>query len=262
MRGDLPPPLTGGPGGPPAPPDGGSLAGVDALAVDALEVERLAARIDAVRARIAEACARVGRDPGDVTLVGATKTVPAARIRAAVAAGLSEVGENRVQELREKHPLVPGARWHFFGPLQAGSARHVAAFADVVHTLSPGGGLDRLAARLRDLDRTVDALIEVDLTGERHGVAPVDLPAFADRIAAIPGIRPLGLMTIAPLDPDPEAARPAFARLRGLLGDLRAAHPGMLALSMGMSLDYAVAVEEGATMVRVGTALFGGRPSG
>jgi pyridoxal phosphate enzyme (YggS family) len=215
-----------------------------------------------VRGRIAEACARVGRDPSEVTLVGATKTVPAEQVRAAVAAGLTDVGENRVQELRDKHPLVAGARWHFFGPLQSGSARHVAALADVVHTLAPGGGADRLAARLGDLARSVDALIEVDLTGERHGVAPGDLAAFADRVAATPGLRLVGLMTIAPVDPDPEAARPAFARLRGLRDALLGDHPGVLALSMGMSLDYAVAVEEGATMVRVGTALFGARPRG
>lgn len=249
MRGDLPPPLTGPPGLEPDPSDGRPAADI-------------AARIAEVRARIEEACRRAGRDPSEVTLVGATKTVPAGRIREAVAAGLVDVGENRVQELRDKHPLVPGARWHFFGPLQSGSARHVAALADVVHTLAPGGGADRLAARLQDLRRTVDALIEVDLTGDRHGVAPADLPGYADRVAATPGLRLVGLMGIAPLDPDPEAARPAFARLRGLRDALRADHPGVLALSMGMSLDYAVAVEEGATMVRVGTALFGARHRG
>lgn len=249
MRGDLPPPLTGAPGGPPAPSEGTSAA-------------EIGARIAEVRAKIAAACARVGRDPSEVTLVGATKMVPATHVRAAVAAGLLDVGENRVQELRDKHPEVPGARWHFFGPLQSGYARHVAALADVVHTLAPGGGSDRLVARLRDLGRTIDALIEVDLTGERHGVAPAELPAYADRVAATPGLRLVGLMTIAPLAADPEAARPAFARLRTLRDEVRGRHPGVLALSMGMSLDYAVAVEEGATMVRVGTALFGARPRG
>jgi pyridoxal phosphate enzyme (YggS family) len=249
MRGDLPPPLTGGPGGPPAPSDASTASAI-------------APRLAEVRARIAEACARVGRDPAEVTLVGATKTVPPARIRAAVEAGLADVGENRVQELRAKHDEVPDVRWHFFGPLQAGSARHVAALADVVHTLAPGGGFDRLVARLADLDRTVDGLIEVDLTGERHGVSSDDLPGFAAEVASTPGVRLAGLMAIAPLDPDPEAARHAFARLRSLRDALRDDHPEVLALSMGMSLDYAVAVEEGATMVRVGTALFGARPRG
>lgn len=248
MRGDLPPPLTGPPGAQPAPSDGSSAD--------------ISTRLAEVRARIAEACRRVGRDASEVTLVGATKTVPAERVREAVAAGLGDVGENRIQELRDKHPLVTGARWHFLGPLQSGSARHVAALADVVHTLAPGGGADRLAARLADLGRSVDALIEVDLTGERHGVAPADLAAYADHVAATPGLRLIGLMTIAPFDPDPEAARPAFARLRGLREGLRRDHPGVLALSMGMSLDYEVAVEEGATMIRVGTALFGARPRG
>lgn len=249
MRGDLPPPLTGGPGGPPAPSDRSIADGITS-------------RLAEVRARIADACARVGRDAREVTLVGATKTVPPERIRAAVAAGLADVGENRVQELRAKHPEVSGVRWHFLGPLQAGSARHVAALADVVHSLAPGGGLDRLVARLDDLGRTVDGLIEVDLTGERHGVSPEALEGFAERLAPIPGIRLVGLMTIAPLGADAEAARPAFARLRDLRDRLRNHYPGVLALSMGMSLDYAVAVEEGATMVRVGTALFGDRPRG
>lgn len=258
MRGDLPPPLTEGPEGPPAP-----SAGSDTPPYTPPEGEsRLAARLSEVRHRIEAACLRARRDPASVTLVGATKTVPPQDIREAVALGLRDVGENRVQELRSKHPEVPGARWHFFGPLQAGSARHVAALADVVHTLAPGGGFDRLAARLAESGRTLDGLIEVDLVGGRHGVAAGDLLRFAESVSSTQGIRLRGLMTIAPLDPDPEAARPWFATLRGLLEDLRTEHPDVLALSMGMSLDYEVAVEEGATMVRVGTALFGDRPRG
>lgn len=219
----------------------------------------IASRLAHARARIADACARVGRDPADVTLVGATKSVPPERIAVALAAGLRDVGENYVGELRTKQPLLPDATWHFIGTLQAGTARHVAAHADVVETLAPGSAPVRLSARLAALGRTVPCLIEVDLTGERPGVAPEDLLAFADRMAGLPGIRLVGLMTLPPAEPDPEAARPFFRRLRALRDTLRETHPEVLALSMGMSLDYTVAVEEGATMVRLGTALFGGR---
>ena len=219
-----------------------------------------AERLAAAEAAIAAACERVGRDPSEVTVIGASKRVPVAHVREAFAAGLRDLGENDARELRTKAPEVPGATWHFFGPLQAGSVRHVAAHADVVHTLAPGGGLERLSARLADLGREVRGLIQVDFTGSRNGVGPDDLPDFARAVERLPGIRLAGLMTIAPLDADPEGARPAFRRLRELAGRLRETLPGVLALSMGMSLDYRVAVEEGATMVRLGTALFGDRP--
>lgn len=215
-----------------------------------------------VRSRIDAACARSGRDPSGITLIGASKTVAPEALAPFVDAGLHDLGENYVRELREKAPLFPGVRWHYFGALQAGTARHVAAHADVIHTLVPGSGLERLSARLRGLGREVPGLIEVDLTGSRSGVPPEELPEAARLVAGTPGVRLVGLMTLPAFDPDPEAARPAFRRLRLLAESLRETLPEVLELSMGMSLDYEVALEEGATMLRVGTALFGRRPTG
>jgi PLP dependent protein len=221
--------------------------------------DELTANVGLVRDNIARACARAGRDPADVRLVAASKTVPPDAIRWAYEAGVTDLGENYVKELRDKHDAAPAARWHFIGTLQTHSAHHVAAVADVVETLAGGRATERLARRAADAGRTIDALIEVDLTGERTGVPPEDLASTADAIASLDGLRLLGLMTIPPFTEDPEAARPHFVQLRELRDRTRERHPEVLELSMGMSLDYQVAVEEGATMVRVGTALFGPR---
>ena len=208
---------------------------------------------------IARACERVGRDADDVRLVAASKTVPPEAIRWALDAGVTDFGENYVKELRDKHGAAPDVRWHFIGTLQSNTAHHVAALADVVETLAGGHATERLARRAAASGRTVDALIEVDLTGERTGVAPDELAGTADAISALEGLRLVGLMTIPPVTERPEDARPFFAQLRQLRDRTRERLPEVLELSMGMSLDYQVAVEEGATMVRVGTALFGPR---
>ena len=226
-----------------------------------IDRDRFLENLDGVRARIARAAERAGRDPASVTLVAATKTVPSEPIRWAVEAGIGAIGENYVRELREKRPEVPGASWHYVGTLQRGNAAQVADLADVVETVSGERAARRLAARAARSHRTLDALLEIDFTGERSGVSPEEAPGFADGVAALDGLRLTGLMTIAPLDPDPEAARPWFARLRELRDRIRERHPGVVETSMGMSLDYEVAVEEGATMVRIGTALFGPRPT-
>ena len=226
---------------------------------DTVSAAEFAERLAFVRDRVGAAAASVGRDPSEVTIVGVTKTVPEARIRIAVEAGLRDLGENYVQELRAKQPLLPTATWHFVGTLQGGSARHVARHADVVQTLAPGGAVERLSSRLAVLGRSIPCLIEVDLTGDRPGVRPEDLRSFATLVRSLPGVRLAGLMTLPPAAADPEAARPFFRRLRELRDDLRETHPEVLALSMGMSLDYEVAIEEGATMVRLGTVLFGER---
>ena len=151
------------------------------------------------------------------------------------------------------------ARWHYLGALQSNTVRHVAVLADVVETLSGERATARLARRAAQAGRTLDALIEVDLAGRGTGVPPDDLAAFARSTSSLDGLRLVGLMTLPPHDPDPEAARPWFRRLRDMRDRIREWHPEMLELSMGMSLDYRVAVEEGATMVRIGTALFGPR---
>jgi hypothetical protein len=212
-----------------------------------------------LRQGIGRACEGAGRDPSTVRLVAASKTVPLDHMRWVHDAGVADFGENYVQELRVKRPELPYARWHYIGTLQTGSAHHVAALADVVQTVAGGRATDRLARRVVQARRVVDVLIEVDFTGERAGVPPELTQALADRIASLGGLRLIGLMTLPPMSERAEDARPFFVRLRDLRDRIRERHPEVLELSMGMSLDYRVALEEGATMVRVGTALFGSR---
>jgi len=212
-----------------------------------------------IRARIGRACERAGRDPASVLLVAAAKTVEPEAIAWVRDSGLVDVGENYVAELRAKREAVEGVRWHFIGTLQRGSAHHVADLADVVETAIPGNAVRRLARRAIERDRVVPVLVEVDLTGERTGVAADAVPDAADEIAAIPGLVLRGLMTLPPIPSTAEDSREDFRRLRELADAVAERHPQARELSMGMSLDYEVAVEEGATMVRIGTALFGAR---
>jgi pyridoxal phosphate enzyme (YggS family) len=225
--------------------------------------DEVQANLRAIQERIAVAAARDGRDASQVLLVGAAKTVPADAVRWAAEAGLRAVGENYVQELRSVRPALEDlpVRWHYIGALQTSTAHHVADLADVVETAAGERAARRLAGRALRFGRVLDVLIEVDFTGERSGVAPDDLGSAATVVAGLDGLRLRGLMTIAPLTPTPHDARPWFARLRELREQLRRTFPDVLDLSMGMSLDYEVAIEEGATIVRIGTALFGPRAS-
>lgn len=220
----------------------------------------LAANLARIQSGIEAACERSGRDPAGVRLVAATKSVPPEVICSAREAGITEFGENYVQDLGNKREAAPDATWHFIGTLQSHTAHRVAELADVVQTLAPGRGALRLARRAAERGRRIPVLIEVDFTGGRTGVAPDSCEAFADEVADMAGVELVGLMTLPPLPESPEAARPYFGRLRELLTRVAVGHPGAVELSMGMSIDYQVAVEEGATMVRIGTALFGERP--
>lgn len=228
--------------------------------------ETLAARRGAVLARISEAAARVGRDPSSVTLVAISKTVPAADLVAAVDAGLERLGENRVQEGVAKAPLVPGASWELVGPLQSNKARRaLETFARVqsVDSLELAGRLDRIAADLALPGRFPILLqVNVDDDAAKAGFDPIELERVLPEILGLPMLRVEGLMTIGRLVTDPEEARSTFRSLRSFAERLRDSQPGLgPELSMGMSNDYAVAVEEGATIVRVGRALFGERAS-
>jgi hypothetical protein len=224
---------------------------------------RIAERLAAVRQRIARAAERGGRDPASVRLIAVTKTVPPAWIAEAVAAGVAEIGENRVQEARLKHASVPaGLRWHLIGHLQSNKASLAAQLFDTVHSLDS----DRVGAALsdhRDPGRgPITGLVEIDFTGlaVRTGVAPESAEALVHALAARPGLEVAGLMTIAPFG-DPEAARDCFRRLRELRDRVQERLGVRLPeLSMGMSDDFEPAVEEGATMVRLGRVLFGERP--
>jgi pyridoxal phosphate enzyme (YggS family) len=229
------------------------------------EVEGFRRARDAVLGRIADAAAHAGRDPGDVTLVAVSKTVEASRIRAAVAAGLTVLGENRVQEAEAKVPDVDGATWHLVGPLQGNKARRAVGLFDVIQSvdsLALATRLATIAAELRP-GRPLPVLLQVNVDADpaKAGWSPDDLARDAEALAGLAGLEVRGLMTIGRLVETAEAARPTFAGLRDLGVRLRAgAWPGLgTELSMGMSDDYATAVEEGATIVRVGRALFGER---
>ena len=219
--------------------------------------------LEEVRAAIAAAAHRAGRDPGSVRLVAVSKTVDLERIRAAIDAGQDLFGENYLQEARDKiAALGRKVSWHLVGHLQSNKARGAVELFDLIHAvdrLKLAGALDAAAARLGQVQ---DVLIQVNQAGEatKSGVIPAAAPALVQEIARLPHLRVLGLMTMPPWFPDPEAARPYFKALRVLRDHLRGLTGLPLTeLSMGMSGDFAVAVEEGATLVRVGTAIFGGR---
>lgn len=231
------------------------------MAEGAADEAALAAAIRVARSGIAAACARAGRDPADVLLVAAAKSVPARRLRVAAALGVEDFGENYAADLAAKAERVPGA-WHYLGKLQSGTVSRVADHADVVHSGEPGRALERLARRAAARGRVVRLLAQVDFVGRRQGVAPEDVAAFVREARGLSGTRWIGLMTLPPWTADPEGVRPYFARLRDLRDRLARGWPEVRHLSMGMSADYPVAIEEGATMVRIGTALFGERPGG
>ncbi|MBC7106887.1 MAG: YggS family pyridoxal phosphate-dependent enzyme [Firmicutes bacterium] len=214
-----------------------------------------------VREAIGRAAARAGRRADEVGLVAVTKGVPVEVIREVVAAGQTVLGENRAQELVAKHARVPGAEWHFVGSLQTNKVRAVIDKVALVHSLDRWNLAVELDRRAQARGTVVPVLIQVNVSGEaaKRGVAPEELRAFARRVAGLPGLAVRGLMTIAPLVRDPEEVRPLFQHLRDLARRLEEEVPGveMKYLSMGMSNDFEVAVEEGSTLVRVGTAIFG-----
>jgi pyridoxal phosphate enzyme (YggS family) len=229
------------------------------------DVRALADARNRVLERIAAATARVGRAPDDVALVAVSKTVPPERLRAAVAAGLTTLGENRVQEAETKVREVEGAAWHLVGPLQSNKARRaLEVFGTIqsVDSVELAGRLDRIAAQVW-LGTRVPVLLQVNVDDDpsKAGFAPADLEASLAALLELGRLDVRGLMTIGRLVERPEAARATFVGLRELSSRLRE-RDGRLGpeLSMGMTDDFEVAVEEGATIVRVGRALFGERP--
>jgi pyridoxal phosphate enzyme (YggS family) len=218
----------------------------------------LAAALASVAQRIEAAAKRAGRDPAEVRLVAVSKTQPQQAIEDAFALGQRRFGENYAQELRDKARALAGhaVEWHFIGPLQRNKVKYVVGTARLIHaveTLDLATEIARLA-RARDLVQEI--LVEVNVAREpqKHGIAPEGLADLLTGIEALPNVRCRGLMTMAPFSDDPTASRPFFRALRAL-----AERHGRPELSMGMTQDLEVAVEEGATLVRVGTALFGER---
>ena len=237
--------------------------------------EQLGQRIAAIQARVAAATERSGRARDAVQIVAVSKTMPAEAILAAAAHGLTLFGENRVQEARDKIAAVTAAgltqlRWELIGHLQTNKAARAVELFTRVQSVDSVRLAEALSRHAQQMERTLPILLEVNVAGEasKSGVTPEEVAAVARTIAGLPHLRPEGLMTIAPLVDDPEAARPVFQRLRALRETLRAEVPlgadggdgGWSELSMGMSDDFEVAIEEGATLVRIGRALFGERP--
>ena len=232
----------------------------------------IGARLAAVRDRVRRAAERAGRSPDEIALVGVAKRKPAALVAAAVRAGLRHVGENYVQESIPKilevkeileHDSSAMPRWHFIGLLQRNKARQVAECFDLIETVDRAPLAEALEPRAQAAGRVLDVLLQVNVSGElqKGGIDPAALPELLAASAAWKHLRVVGLMAIPAVETDPEASRPAFTRLRELRESLgAAAGAGALReLSMGMSADFEVAIEEGATIIRVGTAIFGPR---
>jgi pyridoxal phosphate enzyme (YggS family) len=224
--------------------------------------DELAANLAATRARIAAACASAGRAAEDVVLVAVTKTWPASDVRILADLGIRDVGENRDQEAREKHASCADLplRWHFVGQLQRNKVSSVAKYADVVHSVDRLSLVDPLGRAATSSSRSILALVQVSLdigsSAGRGGASPGDVGALADAVASTPGLALGGVMAVASLDEDPDAA---FARLADIAASLRQMHPGATVISAGMTGDLDAAIRHGATHVRVGTALLGRR---
>jgi pyridoxal phosphate enzyme (YggS family) len=210
----------------------------------------------AVRARIAAACARAGRDPRDVTLVAVTKVFPADYVEQAIAAGIADIGENRVQEAREKKPLVRGsARWHLIGHLQSNKAKDAVRLFDVIQTVDSLDLAQKIARAAEAAGKRQEVLLQVNIGNEeqKSGAERADVPALVEALRGIAALDLRGLMAIPPVGVAEETRR-YFRELRALRDRV-----GVEQLSVGMSEDFEVAIEEGATIVRVGRAMFGSR---
>jgi pyridoxal phosphate enzyme (YggS family) len=221
--------------------------------------QELAASLSAVRLRLRDACASAGRDPAEVTLIAVSKTRPASDVAVLRDLGVTDFGESRDQEAGPKAAEVPDVRWHFVGRLQTNKAVRVARYADVVHSVDRSALVAALGTAAARVDRRLDVLLQISLDGDpaRAGAPAEQVPALAAQVASTDGLRLAGVMAVPPVDADP---RVAFGVLAEVARRVQADHPGATAISAGMTADLEQAVAAGATMVRVGTALFGRRP--
>ena len=223
----------------------------------------LAANLTHVRARIAAACERAGREPGSVQLLAVTKTHPPETVSEAAKLGLTLFGENKVQEAKAKIPLCPSRlRWHMIGHLQSNKCRDAVELFDMIQGVDSLHLAEELNKRAEQAAKTMPILLEVNIVGEasKFGYKPQQVLADLKRLNALPRLELQGLMTIPPWSPLPERVRPAFRKLRELKGECEQILGAPLShLSMGMTGDFEVAIEEGATIVRIGTAIFGER---
>jgi len=222
--------------------------------------------LDRVRSRIADVCRKCGRDPGDVTLVAVSKTFGADKIEEALTAGQRDFGENYVQELEEKRSTIasPDVRWHFIGHLQSNKVKYVSPYVHLIHSVDSEGLVEEINRRGEKIGRVIDYLVEVHTTEEatKFGVKPPDVVNLVEQAAGMKHARVLGLMTMGPFTENPDDSRPCFKLVAELKREIEArkiAGVSMKHLSMGMTHDFDVAIEEGATLLRIGTAIFGKR---
>ena len=216
--------------------------------------------LDGIRRQIAQAAEKSARDPGQIRLVAVTKTVDPDHARALHDLGLRDLGENRVQEILRKQTALADLdiNWHMIGHLQTNKAKKILGCCRLIHSVDSLRLAQALSKAAADLPAAAEILLQVNVSGEhtKAGFTPEELPAALDRIAQLPGLNTTGLMTMAPFVESAEAVRPCFVRLRQLRDTCRKTHPDLRHLSMGMTQDYPVAIEEGATIIRLGTALF------
>ena len=228
--------------------------------------EAFAMNLKAVQERIVSACRRCRRNPDEVRLLPVTKTVPAHILRLAFAAGISDFGENKLQEARDKRAVLDDLpiRWSIIGHLQTNKVKYLTRFASEFHALDSFRLADELNRRLEAEERDLDIFVQVNTSGEtsKYGLHPDDLIPFIERLPDYPRLKPRGLMTLAIFNADTERVRTCFQLLRTLRDRAITINPDLVQLSMGMSGDFEIAIEEGADVVRVGQAIFGARPTG
>lgn len=229
-------------------------------------VSSFAENLKTVEERIETASLRSGRSPGDVRLLPVTKTIPAHILRLAFAAGISDFGENKLQEARDKRADLSDLeiRWSIIGHLQTNKVKYLVRFASEFHALDSLRLAEELNRRLDVEDRDLDVFVQVNTSGEdsKYGLHPDELVPFVERLSEHPRLKPRGLMTLAIFSADADRVRSCFRLLRNLRDRAIAVHPGLTQLSMGMSGDFEIAIDEGANIVRVGQAIFGPRPGG
>ncbi len=221
--------------------------------------------IENVRQRIARACQRAGRSVADIRLIAVTKTVDCDIVNRSIELGMTEIGENKPQEIVRKYDLIAGdVNWHMIGHLQSNKVRHIIDKVSLIHSVDRKSVVDEIEKRAAQHDRVIDVLVQVNIGAEsqKSGVTTDAVKALLNYIENCPHIRVLGLMCMAPFLDDPEQVRPYFKQMKAIFDDVKAMplqRSQIEILSMGMTNDFEVAIEEGATMIRVGTGLYGAR---
>ena len=233
-----------------------------------LKPQMIAENVKNIQEKIKNACIAAGRNPDSVTLIAVSKTFGFKDVEDVVRAGVLDIGENYVQEIKEKRAQVvePAIRWHFIGHLQSNKVKYIVDWVHLIHSVDSENVANEIQRRGAKLGRVVDVLIEVNTSGEtsKFGVAPGNAITLVRALSTQPNLRVQGLMTISSYFPEPEESRPAFRSLKTVFDEINAARvlrEPMKHLSMGMTNDFSVAIEEGSTMVRIGTAIFGSRPN-